>query len=252
MSLLSLVPAGISLLKTAVTAFNKPKPSYPTETLDAIKKMISNNQSDIKSKTLLNMMSSQAKSQGAEAYQRSQHGLDILKAKGDLSEGQYAKGLLEAGTQTQKVVGQQTQQAGIEQYKQNKSALAMIDQARLQIAQIKDGYRQQFKQQKQQWSNELMGGVLDTASTGFNTIMKGIGDKKITDTINIYLGGQDISAVLSDPDKSSGLLSMLMMMRMGYNPQDNGINNILNSPLSDIQGMSEDDKMRNRLLYGEN
>ena len=216
MSLLSLVPAGISLLKTAVTAFNKPKPSYPTETLDAIKKMISNNQSDIKSKTLLNMMSSQAKSQGAEAYQRSQHGLDILKAKGDLSEGQYAKGLLEAGTNIQEVVGQQTQQAGIEQYKQNKSALDMIDQARLQIAQIKDSYRQQFQAQKQQWKNEVAGGVLDTATTGFNSIMKGITDTKITDGINNFLGGQDISVVMQDPEKAQGLLSMLMMMKLGY------------------------------------
>ena len=216
MNLLSLVPAGISLLKTAVTAFNKPKPNYPTETLDAIKKMISNNQSDIKSKTLLNMMSSQAKSQGAEAYQRSQHGLDILKAKGDLSEGQYAKGLLEAGTNIQEVVGQQTQQAGIEQYKQNKSALDMIDQARLQIAQIKDSYRQQFQAQKQQWKNEVAGGVLDTATTGFNSIMKGITDTKITDGINNFLGGQDISVVMQDPEKAQGLLSMLMMMKLGY------------------------------------
>ena len=198
MSLLSLVPAGISLLKTAVTAFNKPKPSYPTETLDAIKKMISNNQSDIKSKTLLNMMSSQAKSQGAEAYQRSQHGLDILKAKGDLSEGQYAKGLLEAGTNIQEVVGQQTQQAGIEQYKQNKSALDMIDQARLQIAQIKDSYRQQFQAQKQQWKNEVTGGLIDTATTGFNSIMKGIGDAKLQDGINKYLNGRNYADLTLD------------------------------------------------------
>jgi len=212
----ALIPAGLSLLKTAYTAFNKPKPNYPTETMNAINKMIANNESSIEDKTLMNMLTSAAKSQGATQYQQSQHSLDILKNKGELSEGQYAKGLLEAGTDIQGVVGEQTQQAGIQQYQQNKRAIDMIDQARLQLGQIKDQYRSQFRAEQQQWKNELAGGVLDTATTGFNAIMGGIQDSKITGKINEFIGDQDINTILTDPNKASGLLSMLMMMKLGY------------------------------------
>lgn len=191
--MLELIPAAITGAKALLTAFNKPKQIYPEETMSAINRMISNQESDIKSKTLLNTLTSAAKSQGATQYQQSQHALDILKNKGELSEGQYAKSLLDAGTDTQSVVGQQTQQAAIQQVQANKSAMQLIDNARLQLAQIKDQYRQQFRQETQQWKNELMGGALDTATSVFNGITSNIADKDMTSTINGFLNGRNYS-----------------------------------------------------------
>jgi len=212
----ALIPAGIELLKTGFTAFNKPKAQYPEETMNAINKMIANNESDIKSKALLNTLTSAAKSQGAQQYQQSQHSLDILKNRGDLSEGQYTKSLLNAGTDTQSMVGQQTQNAAAEQYRSNRSAVELIDNARLQLAQIKDQYRSQFKAETQQWKNELISGAVDTVATGFNTYMSELEDKKLTGSINQFLNGRDINTVMADPMQFNSLISFMIMLRQGY------------------------------------
>jgi len=210
---LTLIPAAVQGIKSLYTAFNKPKQVLPEETMSAINRMISNNQSDIRNKTMLNMLTSAAKSQGATQYQQSQRSLDILKNKGELSEGQYAKSLLSAGTDIQSVVGQQTQQAEIEQVKQNRSAMDLIDNARLQIAQIKDQYKQQFRQESQQWKNELAGGLLDTATSGFNAFMDNIGDKATSATVTNYLKGRNYTDLSLDDKR--GLYDLIYMKYLG-------------------------------------
>lgn len=215
------IPTAIQGVKTLYTALNKPKQVMPEETMAAMNKMIANQQSDIRNKTLMNMLTSAAKSQGAQQYQQQQHQLDIMRNRGDLSEGQYAKGLLNAGTTTQSVVGQQTQNAALEQYKQNKSAMQMIDQARLSLAQIKDQYRQQLKQESQQWKNELAGGVLDTATTAFNGIMENVADKKLNDSVTKYLGGRNYSDL--SLEERQGLLNMVYLQYLGVDLNNVGV-----------------------------
>lgn len=212
MPLLELAPYA---LKTLYTMFNKPKTYYPEETLNTINRMISNNQSDIKNKSILNMLSSTAKSQGAEAYQKGQHGLDVLLNRGDMSEGQYAKSLQGLTTDVQSAVGQQTQQAGIEQIKANQSALDRIEQARLQIAQIKDQYKQQARQEQQQWQNEVAGGVLDTATAGFNSIVGN--DKNLQSVVDTYSKGINKPFGQWSIQEQQGLLTSLILKKYGVN-----------------------------------
>lgn len=210
-----IVPAALQGLKTMYTAFNKPKAQYPEETMNTINKMIANQQSDIKNKTLMNMLTSSAKSQGAQQYQQAQHSLDILKNKGDLSEGQYAKSLLQAGTDVQGVVGKATERAGMEQYKANQSALDRIDQARLQLAQIKDSVRQQLNTERQQWKNELAGGVLDTATATFNGITQGIADKELQGMVTDYANKINKPYGQWSIEDKQGLMSAVQMQLSG-------------------------------------
>jgi len=219
----ALLPVALQGAKALYTAFNKPKSNVPEETLSTIQRMISNQQSDIKSKTLLNMLTSSAKSQGAQQYQQGQHSLDTLLNRGTLSEGQYAKGLQGLSTDVQSAVGQQTGDAVLQQFQQNQSALDKIENARLQIAQIKDSYRQQLKSEQQQWQNELAGNVLDTASTAFNSITQGLEDKAVQTEVDKYVKG-----IGNKPfgqwslAEQQGLLSTLMLKKYGVNMPTGG------------------------------
>ena len=108
--LLQAVPVA---MKTGYLLFNKPKKSlYQNKELEnTVQRLIANNQADIVNKTLMNQLTSQAKSLGARVYQQQQHALEIGREQGLLSSGQYAQGLLTAGAQTQATVGAQAQQA---------------------------------------------------------------------------------------------------------------------------------------------
>lgn len=210
------IPTALQGLKSLYTAFNRPKSIMPEETMSAINRMISNNEADIKSKTLLNMLTSTAKSQGAQQYQQGKRSLDVLLNRGDVSEGQYAKGLQGIATDIQGNLGEQTKNAVLEQYKSNQNALDKIEQARLQIAQIKDSMRQQLSQQRQEWGAELAGNVLDTATSGFNTYVQGIEDKDIRDTIDNYMTsiGNKPFGQMSIAEQQ-GLLTALLMKKYG-------------------------------------
>lgn len=215
MALQFLLPAALAGAKTLFTAFNRPKKQEPTELLSAIDRQISNQESDIVNKTLMNTMTKSAKSLGSRMYQQQQRGLDVMRSSGDLSEGQYAKGLLSAGSQVQEKVGQQQDAALLRQQEANVGMQDRINNARLQYAQLKDQARMQYEQDKSQWKNELIGGALDTATAGFNSYFQKLSDDKLKNTISSYLGGKSIADL--DDTGLQGLLSTLLLAKAGYN-----------------------------------
>lgn len=206
-------PVVMSGVKTAYTLLNKPKRIEPTETLTALERTISNNQSDIVGKTLMNKLTSNAKSLGATMYQQQQRGLDVMRNTGDLSEGQYAKALLSAGSGIQSEVAKSQETAELAQMDRNQESLNRIENARLQWAQLKDQARQQYATDKQQWQNEVAGGILDTATAGFNMAMQGIQNKNLQDTLTKTLNGRNL--VDLDVDELTGLAVTLSLAKEG-------------------------------------
>ena len=196
-------------IKTLFTAFNKPKRPKQTEMMTELERQISNNESDIVNKTLMNTLTRGAKSLGSRMYQQSERSLDIMRNKGDLSEGQYAKGLLTAATDIQSAVGQQTENAMLTQQQSNLQMQDRINNARLNLAQMKDQARAQYQADKLQWTNEMVGGVLDTAMGAFNAVK----DVQITGKINSFLNGRNLTD-LSD-DEMDGLMNMLIGLKAG-------------------------------------
>lgn len=202
-------PAVATGVKTLFTAFNKPKRPQNTEMMTELQRQISNNQSDIVNKTLMNNLTRGAKSLGSRMYQQSERSLDVMRNKGELSEGQYAKGLLSAATGIQSEVGQQTENAMLTQTQSNIQMQDRINNARLQYAQMKDTAKQQYQNDKLQWTNELVGGVLDTAMGAFNAVK----DVKIAAKVNEFLAGRKLTD-LSD-EEMDGLLNMLIGLKAG-------------------------------------
>ena len=202
-------PAVAQGVKTLFTAFNKPKRPKQTEMMTELERQISNNQADIVNKTLMNTLTRGAKSLGSRMYQQSERGLDIMRNKGDLSEGQYAKGLLTAATDIQSQVGQQTETAMLQQQQTNLQMQDRVSNARLQLAQMKDQARAQYEGDKLQWTNEMVGGVLDTAMGAFNAVK----DVQISGKINSFLNGRNLTD-LSDTEMD-GLLNMLIGLKAG-------------------------------------
>lgn len=216
MSLLPLIPIALQGAKTLYTMFNKPKKQDAGMLLDPIQRGISNMESDITSKTLMNKMTSGAKSLGSRMYQQSQRGLDVMKSRGELSEGQYASGLLQAGTDIQSKVGDVQSQAVMQQEQQNLLMRERVDQSRMRIAEIKEQYRRQNEANRQQWETEVAGGILDTAATGFNAIMSSIQDAQIKGSVTKYLQNKGVGSVGElDYDGLQGLLANLMLARFG-------------------------------------
>lgn len=209
-----IIPAAMAGAKTLFTLFNKPKKQEPTEMLNTLDRQISNQQSDIVNKTLMNTITSGAKSLGSRMYQQQEHGLDIMRSRGDLSEGQHAQGLLSAGAGVQEQVGQQQEGAILRQQEANLGMQDRINNARLQYAGLKDQARMQYESDKSQWKNELAGGILDTATVGFNSYMQKLGDDNVKEAVSGFLNGKNIADL--DDTGLQGLLATLLMARTGY------------------------------------
>ena len=90
------------------------------------------------------------------------------------------------------------------------------DQSRLAIAQMKDEARMRLQQERQQWKNELAGGIIDTATATFSGIMQNIQDKKITDMVGGMLNGRNLTD-LSDSELN-GLMTSLYLAKLGIMP----------------------------------
>lgn len=224
MPLLTFLPAAIAGAKTLYTAFNKPKLKEPKYLLEGLDKQVAENQADIVNKTLMSNLTSTAKSLGAKMYQQQQRGINTMAARGELSEGQEARALLDAGTQVQNVVGEQAQGAVMSQAEANQRSRALMDEARLNVARLKDEARQRLGAETQQWKNELAGGVLDTATAGFNSIVQGIQDKNLQSTLGDFMkstGKTNLTEL--DDDQLRGLLTTLTLKKMGLSmPQGTG------------------------------
>ena len=213
---LLLVPAAVAGVKTLYTALNKPKLREPKFMIEALDKQIANNSADIVNKTLMNVGTSAAKSAGARLYQQQERGIGQMAERGQLSEGQEAQALLEAGSNVQGVVGEQSQNLLMPQIDRNLQMKQQNDQARLGIAQMKDEARMRLQQERQQWKNELAGGIIDTATSAFSGIMQNIQDKKITEMVDGMLNGRNLPD-LSDSELN-GLMTSLYLAKLGIMP----------------------------------
>ena len=171
---------------------------------------------NIVNKTLMNVGTSAAKSAGARLYQQQERGIGQMAERGQLSEGQEAQALLEAGSNVQGVVGEQSQNLLMPQIDRNLQMKQQNDQSRLAIAQMKDEARQRLRAEKQQWQNELAGGIIDTATSAFSGIMQNIQDKKITDMVGGMLNGRNLPD-LSDSELN-GLMTSLYLAKLGIMP----------------------------------
>lgn len=214
-----LIPAGISLAKTAYTALNKPKLREPRAMIETLDKQIANNSSDIVNKTLLNTTTSAAKSTGARLYQQQERGISQLGERGLLSEGQQAQAMLDAGTQIQGAVSERAENMLIPQIERNSQIQQQTNQARLMVAQMKDEARARLDQERQQWQSELAGGILDTATAAFSGIMQNIENNDVKNAVTGYLtnrGVQDIGQL--DDDGLQGLLTTLILAKSGITP----------------------------------
>jgi len=180
-----------SILKGAYLLGHEPKRGDFTNTYleESLQNVISNNQADIVNKTLLNQATSGAKSIGARMQQQSQHGLDVARESGLLSEGQHAQALLQSGAEIQSKVGEQYQQLLGENVKYTAGLQDKVDQARLQLGAAKDEARRQYLAAHNQWEAELWGTGMDLATVGVNAVTKGLADKKNKDAIDKIVNG---------------------------------------------------------------
>lgn len=171
---LQLAPAA---LKLGYNLINKPKKrDYENKhTSEALQNMVSNNQSDIVNKTLLNQTTAAAKSLGARLYQKTQHGLDVATNKGLLSEGQHARGLLSAASEIQSSVGDQQLNALSANTQHTLALNDRVQNATLQLAQMKDQAATAYKADKNAWGADMAGTVIDigkiAADAGMNDIV---------------------------------------------------------------------------------
>ena len=177
-------------MKTGYLLFNKPKKSlYQNKELEnTVQRLIANNQADIVNKTLMNQLTSQAKSLGARVYQQQQHALEIGREQGLLSSGQYAQGLLTAGAQTQATVGAQAQQAETTALQNWQTEREGTNQLMIQLAQAKDEARRNYKMAKEQWKAELFGAGMDIGTVGASALANYITNKQNEKSFQTIVG----------------------------------------------------------------
>jgi hypothetical protein len=208
-----------SLIKGAFLLKNKPNEddyrNKNTET--ALGRIIANNQADVVNKTLYNQLTKGAKSLGSRLYQQQEHGLDVAKEKGLLTEGQYARALLQGGTDIQSQVGQQEQGALVENTKYTAGLQDNVDKATIQLGAMKDQARREYLAAKYQHKAELWGVGMDLAATGvnvFNQVMSDDSNKRfMTDLTNRFGKPEEW---IGNVDKMNTILSIMLLKNAGF------------------------------------
>lgn len=224
--------AGITpAIKAGYLLANKPKPDdfrdkFGEETLN---KMIANNQADIVNKTLLNQTTSAAKSLGSRLYQNTQHELDIAKEKGLLSSGQHAQALLSAGSDIQGKVGEQQQQALIQNTQFTAGLKANLDEQRMELGRIKDQAAKDYKAATKQWEAELVGVGMDFATVGANFAQAKFTEQRnqdfMTDLMKEYPDWGNLTR-----EQRSDIYFKMQMHALGYS-----LPSSIGTPASDTQ-----------------
>ena len=210
--------AGIApAIKAGYLLANKPKPDDYRDKFgeEALNKLIANNQADIVNKTLLNQTTSAAKSLGSRLYQNTQHELDIAKEKGLLSSGQHAQALLSAGSDIQGKVGEQQQQALIQNAQFTAGLKANLDQQRLELGRIKDQAAKDYKAATKQWEAELVGVGMDFANVGANFAQAKFTEQRNQDFMDILMKEYPDWSNLTYQQQNDILLKM-QLHQLGY------------------------------------
>lgn len=210
--------AGITpAIKAGYLLANKPKPDDYRDKFgeEALNKLIANNQADIVNKTLLNQTTSAAKSLGSRLYQNTQHELDIAKEKGLLSSGQHAQALLSAGSDIQGKVGEQQQQALIQNTQFTAGLKANLDQQRLELGRIKDQAAKDYKAATKQWEAELVGVGMDFANVGANFAQAKFTEKRNQDFMDILMEEYPDWSNLTY-QQQNGILLKMQLHQLGY------------------------------------
>lgn len=205
------------LIKAGYLLANKPKPDDYRDKFgeEALNKLIANNQADIVNKTLLNQTTSAAKSLGSRLYQNTQHELDIAKEKGLLSSGQHAQALLSAGSDIQGKVGEQQQQALIQNTQFTAGLKANLDQQRLELGRIKDQAAKDYKAATKQWEAELVGVGMDFATVGANFAQAKFTEQRNQDFMDILMKEYPDWSKLTYQQQNDILLKM-QLHQLGY------------------------------------
>lgn len=207
---LGLIAAGLSAGSTIYTMLNKPKKPNITNQTNTLNKIIANNQSDIVGKNYYNSLMNSQKSLGAQQYQNAQANLEAMNAGGQLSDAQLAEGVIKANTQTQGMLNQASGQAMAQQINMNRESKSRIEQARMNLAQLKDQARQQYQADTQQWKNEVAGGVADT----FSTAMSAYASKLKSDKLKALIPANTDWANMTD-EQLNGLYMKLLVSQIG-------------------------------------
>jgi hypothetical protein len=211
---LQLAPAAIKLGQGLL---NKPnKSDYENRhASEALQNMISNNQADIVNKTLLNQTTASAKSLGSRLYQQAERGIDIAGEKGLLSEGQRTGALLNAATSIQSEVGEQQQQALLANTEKTLALKDRIDQANLQLAQIKDQASASYRADKAQWGSDM-------TSIAADSIIKSINNASMQNALKPMFAGKDSNLANWDTSELMGLMTTMQLMGLGFDPTSLG------------------------------
>lgn len=224
--------AGIApAIKAGYLLANKPKPDDYRDKFgeEALNKLIANNQADIVNKTLLNQTTSAAKSLGSRLYQNTQHELDIAKEKGLLSSGQYAQALLSAGSDIQGKVGEQQQQALIQNTQFTAGLKANLDQQRLELGRIKDQAAKDYKAATKQWEAELVGVGMDFANVGANFAQAKFAEARTQRFMDVLMEEYPDWSNLTY-QQQNGILLKMQLHQLGYS-----LPSSIGTPASDTQ-----------------
>lgn len=237
LELLNFVPTA---LKAGYLLFNKPKKSdFENKLLEsAYERTIANNRADIVGKTLYNQTTRAAKSLGSRLYQQSQRAIDVSRNTGMLSEGQHASALLQTGAGIQQQVGEQQQQALLQNTQYTSELQNESDKYRHELALLKDQARREYKAATQQWTAELFGTGMDLAATAANTIQAGLADKKQNDFLKraVTQLGLSEEGAINDPAKLDQMLTYAVLFNMGLDLTAN-TEEVSNSGSPSMMGM---------------
>ncbi|OPZ49124.1 MAG: hypothetical protein BWY95_00302 [Bacteroidetes bacterium ADurb.BinA104] len=205
-----------AVMKLGYSLFNKPKRSdYENKhTSEALNKIISNNQADIVNKTLLNQTTSAAKSLGARLYQKAEHGLDVAANKGLLSEGQKANAMLGAATSIQSEVGNQQQLALLANTQHSAALNEKVENATLQLAQMKDQAAMAYKADKNAWGANIAESAIELGSLAAS---HGV-DKMMVSKLKESgaLDGKPANLADWSADDLMGLMFRIQLMKSGF------------------------------------
>ncbi len=205
-----------AVMKLGYSLFNKPKRSdYENKhTSEALNKIISNNQADIVNKTLLNQTTSAAKSLGARLYQKAEHGLDVAANKGLLSEGQKANAMLGAATSIQSEVGNQQQQALLANTQHSAALNEKVENATLQLAQMKDQAAMAYKADKNAWGANIAENAIELGSLA---AAHGVNEQMVSKLQESgALDGKPANLADWSPDDLMGLMFRIQLMKSGF------------------------------------
>jgi len=206
--LAQMLPSAIGLGQSLYNKFNMKNPIDTSEQQRTLDRFIANNKGDITGRTLYHTLSTPQIRQASIERQKGQRNLENLYNRGEMGVGALAQSSVNASGELGRNVADISDRAMAQQIQSNAQKQQAIQQAEMNIAQLKDSEQTGMNQMKQQTTNDIFSS-LGQLGGQFQNVLSTISDEKLSEGIKTLYKTE-----LANETPTSEIINKMILMLM--------------------------------------